>query len=282
MRDSPKAHHPRQKIIQPDPCKLSTSGENHKPHKMARRHSLNIGPLGIYIGHSLHNTEIARRLAVAPQRQPARLKIPRLPLSHQLKPSLSAIVVAIMYIPSVPRAGAVLTALLLFSPPVTAQAPRTFSLHQQPEYNLLSGCGKTCMYGPAAVWIGGKLGCSDPYTNDCMCRLDKAPSISSYASECNKNLCTGFGDVQQDISTFLSLYNTYCAKNGYTLPGAVELVAPTGDHTVVGDPTAATVTRITKATVTATGGGGATRGATDLGKWGGFVVGVMGLWVGLR
>jgi len=51
-----------------------------------------------------------------------------------------------------------------------------------------------------------------------MCRLDKAPTISSYASQCHKDRCTA-GVVQNDINTFLSLYNSYCAEAGYTLPG---------------------------------------------------------------
>ncbi|KAK4096063.1 hypothetical protein N658DRAFT_64756 [Parathielavia hyrcaniae] len=149
--------------------------------------------------------------------------------------------------------------LLLPSHPVAAEAPPTFSLQNQPEFNLLSGCGKECLYGSSNVWIGGRLGCSGPYTNDCMCRVDKAAAISSYASECNSRLCT-HGDVQEDITTFLSLYNSYCAKNSYTLPGAAAEAGQTGGDTVVGDPTAATVTRVTYATATATAavGGGST------------------------
>ncbi|KAK0724557.1 hypothetical protein B0H67DRAFT_550295 [Lasiosphaeris hirsuta] len=151
--------------------------------------------------------------------------------------------------------------LLLLLPLLTsAQAPAAFTLPSQPEYNLLSSCGKTCLFGSSDVWIGGRLGCSNPYTNDCMCRVDKAPTISSYASECNKNLCTLGGDSRQDISTFLSIYNSYCAKNGYTLPGAAEVTGDGGGGggDVVGDPTAATVTRVSHATVTAASGGGRT------------------------
>ncbi|GAB1309971.1 Extracellular membrane protein CFEM domain-containing protein [Madurella fahalii] len=167
--------------------------------------------------------------------------------------------------------GLLLWGLLLLSQPTASQAPATFSLPSQPEYNLLSSCGKACLYGSGDVWIGGRLGCSGPYTNDCMCRVDKAPAISSYASECNKNLCTS-GDVQQDINTFLSLYNSYCAKNGYTLPGAAANAAePTGDSaTIIGDSTAATVTRVSHATVTAESGG--TKPGTGLGKWGALAV----------
>ncbi|KAK4182664.1 hypothetical protein QBC35DRAFT_457066 [Podospora australis] len=152
---------------------------------------------------------------------------------------------------------ALLWGLLLLSHPIAGQQPPTFSLPYQPQYNLLSGCGKTCLFGSSDVWIGGKLECSRPYTNDCMCRVDKAPIISSYASECNRNLCT-VGDPQQDINSFLSVYNSYCAKNGYTLPGAANNVAvPTGGAatSIIGDSTAATVTRVTHATVTAESSG---------------------------
>ncbi len=172
--------------------------------------------------------------------------------------------------------ASILWGLLLLSQPTAGQPPPTFSLPNQPEYNLLSNCGKTCLYGSSDVWIGGRLGCSGPYTNDCMCRVDKAPTISSYASECNKNLCTLGGDVQQDINTFLSIYNSYCAKNGYTLPGAAANAAePTGDATgsIIGDSTAATVTRVTYATTTA-GTSGGTKPGTGLGKWGALAVAV--------
>ncbi|KAK4221931.1 hypothetical protein QBC38DRAFT_549636 [Podospora fimiseda] len=96
-----------------------------------------------------------------------------------------------------------------------------------------------------------------------LCRVNKAPAISSYATECNRNLCTVGGDYNRDISTFWSIYNDYYKKNGYTLQGAAapasaeptEPTKPT-EHvvlmttTVFGDPTAGTVTRITHATTT--------------------------------
>jgi hypothetical protein len=201
---------------------------------------------------------------------PLNPSVPSLARSRRSPLFFITIVIMLTSLSSVPLWGLL---LLLLCHPTFGQAPPTFTLPNQPEYNLLNQCGKTCLYGSSDVWIGGRLGCSSPYTNDCMCRLDKAPTISSYASECNKNLCT-FGDAQQDINTFLSLYNSYCAQNGYTLPGAAaEATGDSSGGTVIkGDPTAATVTRVSHATITA--GSGGTKTGAGLGKWGALAVGV--------
>ena len=203
------------------------------------------------------------------------LLLPLLPSSNMMPAPLAS------SMPSILR-GLLLLLLLSLFQPTAGQAPATFTLPWEPGYNLLSGCGKSCLYGAADVWIGGKLGCLGPYTNDCMCRIDKAPTISSYASECNKNYCTNGGDAQQDINTFLSLYNSYCAKNGYTLPGGAAFAEPTGgggSMTIIGESTAATVTRVTHATRTAPSSGGTKLGTTSLGKWGGALAVAVSVWV---
>ncbi|KAH7141082.1 hypothetical protein EDB81DRAFT_900732 [Dactylonectria macrodidyma] len=141
--------------------------------------------------------------------------------------------------------------LLLASPPVSrAAAPATFTIDSEPDYDNQRRCGKACMW-EGNYWIGGRLGCDNPAVNDCMCRTNLASAISSYATSCLETLCT-VGDPDSDISTFLSLYNSYCAKNGYTLPGAAAFATETEADavTTIGDSTAPTVTRVTFATVT--------------------------------
>lgn len=130
--------------------------------------------------------------------------------------------------------------------------------------------------------MGARLDCGKPYINDCFCRVDKATDISSHATSCLDRLCTLAGAVQNDINTFLSIYNSYCAENGYTLEGAAAAPTPNagGNGNVNGgvltsEPTAATVTRVTYATVTAPSRSGAAAGEdggtetlpTRMGKW---------------
>ena len=163
--------------------------------------------------------------------------------------------------------------LLLAARRASCAVPTTFSITAELDYNKLRGCGKTCMWESNQYWVGGQLGCGPPYANDCMCRTDLATVISSHATSCLNHLCTG-GVVNNDINTFLSIYDSYCYKNGYTLPGALVQVPKTTEVVVtVGSPTAPTITRITVATITVPASSGSDRAATNaLCKW--FTFGV--------
>ena len=156
----------------------------------------------------------------------------------------------------------VVTGAVLFAArgPVPAAAATTiFSITAEPDYPRLRDCGKWCMWDSPLSWIVGRLNCPPPYGNDCMCRADLATAMSAHATSCLTDMCTP-GDPNVDISTFLSLYNTYCLKNGYTLPGVAAAqtgtIDPGGGGTLASNaPGESTVSAAARITVTGCGRG---------------------------
>ncbi|KAK0669845.1 hypothetical protein QBC41DRAFT_336507 [Cercophora samala] len=104
----------------------------------------------------------------------------------------------------------VINLLLGFAHLAACAAPSAFTITDEPDYSILRTCGKDCLWSDINYWVGGTLQCGSPYVNDCLCRVEFAPLISSHASSCIETLCT-VGPVDGEISSFLSLYNTYQA-----------------------------------------------------------------------
>ena len=129
---------------------------------------------------------------------------------------------------------------------------KPFTITADVDYANLRACGKSCLWESDQYWVGVPLGCAKPWVDDCFCRLDLATVVSSHATSCLRTLCT-MGAPENDISSFLGLYNGYCARNGYTLTAAAAAV-PKATLTI-GDPNSPTITRVIVATVTAVSGG---------------------------
>ena len=112
-------------------------------------------------------------------------------------------------------------------PPSLAQDPatETQTLWSQDIYSSQKPCAQQCFLGDfggcgidqIAYQIGCNFNeCSDKFgaTNGCYCRTDLQSVAQSYVSQCVKTRCT-IGDSEIDISSAVSIYDSYCVANGF-------------------------------------------------------------------
>jgi len=102
--------------------------------------------------------------------------------------------------------------LFLLSSPILANYdPGTVSLFSEAAYSDQRQCVTNCNGLPGlCIWcqnIGNMLGCSSPYKNSCYCRTDLTSSALSMISTC---VWTGCSQNEDDLSTALYLYSSYC------------------------------------------------------------------------
>jgi len=87
--------------------------------------------------------------------------------------------------------------------------------------------------------LGGALGCHAPLcspqwaaTNNCYCRTDLQSVATSYLSSCVDKGCT-VGDFSIDVSSAISIYDSYCQGNGFAAMGN----SPAATTAAAGGPT---------------------------------------------
>jgi len=105
------------------------------------------------------------------------------------------------------------------------------SITAQPLFASQKPCAQQCFFpnylacpvDAVASAIGCQYGTNCPpdvqtinyeAANDCYCRLDLQPIASRYLSSCVLQKCT-VGDSSIDMSSALSLYDTYCWAKGF-------------------------------------------------------------------
>ena len=121
-----------------------------------------------------------------------------------------------------------LTPLLLLQAASPAQATGgVVSIRDELPFKALRECAADCLVWNSSGDLIGKLGCKYPYQNDCLCRADLGGVATKHLSSCGTTRCT-VGPPDGDISSALSIYNSYCLANGYEVTKAQAQAAPTG------------------------------------------------------
>lgn len=113
-------------------------------------------------------------------------------------------------------------------PPKTSQilAYPTFpSAPTNPQSPGAQSCFALGSPGCSADALGNALGCHAPEctpqwaaTNNCYCRSDLQSVATSYLSSCVDKGCT-VGDSSIDVSSAISIYDSYCQGNGFAAMG---------------------------------------------------------------
>jgi hypothetical protein len=109
-----------------------------------------------------------------------------------------------------------------------AEGASSVTIISENGYKQLRQCAQFCVWHAGAVddLMAEGLGCTSPWVNDCLCRLDLAPIASSFVSKCCSSRCT-IGSADGDVSSAIGVYNTYCQANGFAVAGAGAAVAST-------------------------------------------------------
>jgi hypothetical protein len=102
-----------------------------------------------------------------------------------------------------------------FASIAASQELPTWSIQSVSVFGSLRVCAQACL-GPG-LWIYNDLpaglDCPSPILNACVCRTDLASSASSLLTSCANQGCSS---NPADVSSVVSLYNSYCSANGYT------------------------------------------------------------------
>jgi hypothetical protein len=126
------------------------------------------------------------------------------------------------------RALAVLCSLshwLIFPSLAQDAATETQTLISQDIFSSQKPCAQGCFVGDfggcGIDGVANAIGCNYNYcgntigaTNGCYCRTDLQSVAQSYVSSCVKSKCT-VGDSDIDISSAVSIYDSYCVANGF-------------------------------------------------------------------
>jgi hypothetical protein len=113
-----------------------------------------------------------------------------------------------------------------------------FTMSKEPAFEVIRVCAKACVTAPFGS-LPEKLDCSYPYQNECVCRVDLAGMASKYLTSCVSR-CTA-GPVEGDLSTMMSVYNSYCMANGFDVTAAPAFTTPTGTSGTTGKSPCSTV-----------------------------------------
>ena len=151
-----------------------------------------------------------------------------------------------------------LLSLLLLSPLTNAQQA-TITITDTPSYKSAADCIQNCLWDKGDTGSDGNhdvivaLGCTSPWYNSCLCRMDATAAASSYISSCVMEMCSV---TSQDPKSAISLYDGYCGG-----ANAVVIATATGGSQTGTPSAAATAAGSTKPgsmpAVTATGSTGA-------------------------
>jgi len=141
--------------------------------------------------------------------------------------------------------------LLLLIDPIIGAAT-TQSIVSDASFQAIDLCAQNCFQ----TWVAGcwnplldiYLQCvaeATPYctmaSNDCYCRADHQPVAESYLSSCISKSCT-VGNAQIDVNSAITVYEGYCASNGYSATAPASTPAQTTSQ----GPIATTTAYVTK------------------------------------
>jgi hypothetical protein len=133
-------------------------------------------------------------------------------------------------------------------------AASTVSIANYPGLGQQHGCVQTCLNGNGVFTdvSGGPLSCDTPYVNNCFCATASAALASSFLSSCASSRCDA-GDLPDDVTSAVSIYDGYCLTAGYTLPGASNFMAtPAATTQNPNSPTVTVTQTVRSGTTTST------------------------------
>ena len=105
--------------------------------------------------------------------------------------------------------------LVIFASVVVSQQAQQYTIISVPAYEHQHACVQYCIGGEADENLPNALGCPSTYLNACVCRTDLQPSASSFLTACVNQGCSS---DPSDLSSAISLYDSYCASNGFPVP----------------------------------------------------------------
>jgi len=100
----------------------------------------------------------------------------------------------------------------------SASTAAKFTMTDIPTFESMRNCAQICVTAPFGS-LPVTLGCNYPYQNECVCRVDLAGVASNYLSSCVPSQCT-VGPADADMSSMMSIYNSYCKSNGFDVTAA--------------------------------------------------------------
>jgi len=103
-------------------------------------------------------------------------------------------------------------------------AANVVSVREETAFKAQRECARDCFAWNGSGDLIGLFGCRYPYQNECLCRTDLAPAATKHFSTCMDARCT-VGPATGDISTAISIYNSYCVANGFEVTAAVAVPA---------------------------------------------------------
>lgn len=104
-----------------------------------------------------------------------------------------------------------------------ALAADTVSIQSEDGYKVLRSCAQKCVAYFGLNDLQSKLGCGgNPFQNECLCRTDLASAANKHLSTCCDAACT-VGPSNGDITSAISVYDSYCLANGYDVTAAANL-----------------------------------------------------------
>jgi hypothetical protein len=132
--------------------------------------------------------------------------------------------------------------LVTFASVVTSQISQ-YAIQSVAGYSLQRACVQECV-SSGYYGLPTGIGCPNPYLIACVCRTDLQPSASTFLTQCVNQGCSS---DPSDLSSAISLYDSYCALNGVPLVTApVSTTAATSF--VTSPPTGPTATATSSST----------------------------------
>ena len=103
--------------------------------------------------------------------------------------------------------------ILLALAPVLALADSTavVTIKNTPSYQAQRACVQNCLWHSGSTDdLLPAIGCTAPWLEVCMCRVDLASSASSFLASCVNKACN---TAPVDVANAVSLYNSYCSRD---------------------------------------------------------------------
>lgn len=120
--------------------------------------------------------------------------------------------------------------LVIFASVVASQNNSQYTIESVPAYSLQRVCVQNCVgtdlgFGlPANIGCPADSCCPETYLGACACRTDLQPSAFSYLTQYVNQQCSS---NPSDLSSAISLYDSYCVSNGFPLVTAISTTAAT-------------------------------------------------------
>lgn len=106
--------------------------------------------------------------------------------------------------------------LLAKDTPQTVNSLAPYAQLRECAQNCFVGYQAGCIYDNVAKAINCPANCFSLALDSCFCRADVQTDAESYLSSCVITSCSSGGNNKVDLSSAVSIYDSYCLEKGYT------------------------------------------------------------------